>query len=122
MKREIRALLDQAVERRKNGIPIKPASSQIRLPPAPTNTAKLAPRLAQPNRSLVPPPFAPGERCLTPAEIAKLLGVSIDVARRTFAKVPGTIVIGGGRRRMLRVPEGVFAAWLEYSRVGGGTD
>lgn len=57
------------------------------------------------------------ERCYKPKEVAELLGVSADVVRDQFRRVPGVLVIGEGERKSLRIPESVFQTWLAKHRV-----
>ena len=49
------------------------------------------------------------ERHFSVQEIAQLWQVSDDTVRRTFTREPGVLVIGRGRRALLRVPESVLA-------------
>lgn len=59
------------------------------------------------------------QRFLSPKEIAKRLGVSVDVVRNRFRKIPGVLVIGDGPRKSIRVPQSVFEAWLRSQMVEG---
>lgn len=51
------------------------------------------------------------DKLLKPAEVAELLQVSVPVARKHMASMPGAISVGAGKREMLRVPEGGVKAW-----------
>ncbi len=59
------------------------------------------------------------QQFLSPKQIAKRLGVSVDVVRNRFRKIPGVLVIGDGPRKSIRVPESVFEAWLRQQMVEG---
>lgn len=54
-------------------------------------------------------PAAAVERHYSVQEIAALWQVSDDTVRRTFAKEPGVLAIGRGRRALLRIPESVLS-------------
>lgn len=60
----------------------------------------------------------PKEVVYTPQEIAKRLGLNPNTVREAFRRLPGVILFGG-RRKRLRVPERVFLAWLEEHKVKG---
>lgn len=59
------------------------------------------------------------ERHVSPQELAKQLGVSVDSIRRAFASEPGVIRIGAGARKRLRIPERVAQAWIARQAVEG---
>lgn len=68
----------------------------------------------------VPPSGATtaAEHHYTVQEIAELWKVSPDTVRRTFAGEPGVLVIGRGRRALLRVPESVLSR--VHNRMSSG--
>jgi hypothetical protein len=48
------------------------------------------------------------EPCYTPAEISELWKVNERTVRRTFEKEPGVLLLGGDRRKTMRIPQSVF--------------
>lgn len=53
------------------------------------------------------------ERMLSPQAIAERLDISISAARERMENMPGCVDLGGGgKNRMLRVPESGLEAWL----------
>ena len=58
------------------------------------------------------------ERMYEASEIAKELRCSVDVIRREFQKLEGVIVFGGERKK-IRIPDSVYRAWLASRTVGG---
>jgi hypothetical protein len=63
------------------------------------------------------------EELLTPAEVAKILKVSLNTAIRRFENVPGVIDLGSAeethkrRHRILRIPRSVLNRFLAENRV-----
>ena len=54
-----------------------------------------------------------GERMLSPQMISEQLDISVQAARDRMEEMPGCVDIGGGgKNRMLRVPESGLEAWL----------
>lgn len=52
------------------------------------------------------------EKYLGPKEVAELMGISIGTARVRMAEMPGCINVGGGgKNKVLRVPESGIEAW-----------
>lgn len=54
----------------------------------------------------------------TPQDIARELRISVDVARREFRLVEGVLMVRSGKRKLLRIPESVYQAWLKQREVG----
>jgi len=55
---------------------------------------------------------------LSPQAIAERLDISLQAARARMEEMPGCVDIGGGgRNRMLRVPESGLDAWLSNKVV-----
>ena len=55
---------------------------------------------------------------LSPQAIAERLDISLQAARARMEEMPGCVDIGGGgRNRMLRVPESGLEAWLSNKVV-----
>lgn len=59
------------------------------------------------------------ETCLSPQQVAKLLGLSADAVRIQFRRLPGVILVGDGARKRLRIPESVLKTWMERHKVKG---
>ena len=58
------------------------------------------------------------ELMLSPQAIAERLDISLQAARARMEEMPGCVDIGGGgRNRMLRVPESGLDAWLSNKVV-----
>lgn len=77
---------------------------------------------------LTPKSAAFYQRHLTVADMAKILRVSTDTARRIFNNKPGVIVIQKRRRgkrtyKTLRIPESVaLQVYQELLMIGNGND
>lgn len=57
------------------------------------------------------------EAMLSPQAVAERLDISLQAARVRMAEMPGCVDIGGGKNRMLRVPESGLEAWLSNKVV-----
>ena len=58
------------------------------------------------------------ELMLSPQAISERLDISVQAARERMEEMPGCVDIGGGgKNRMLRVPESGLEAWLSNKVV-----
>ena len=60
------------------------------------------------------------EKFHTPAEVAKMLGISEQSVRVQFRPVAGVLALGNGARKRLRIPDTVLQEWIRRHRVEGG--
>lgn len=59
----------------------------------------------------------PLQKYLSPKEVAAALGVSADVVRGQFRRLPGVLIIGDRKRRRIRIPETVLKEWISRHSV-----
>ena len=57
------------------------------------------------------------ENYLGPAQVAEILNVSTETARRLMPEMPGCVNLGRGKNRQLRVPESGLQDWLSNAVV-----
>lgn len=60
------------------------------------------------------------DKLLTPKDVAEILGIGAEAARKRMISIPGVIDIGCGKKNaLLRIHESDLKAYLQMRRVHG---